>query len=78
MSSQNWRKVFHNMTRKQENAIVLKVTRKLMKFTKKQLADLTGISQRHISKMESGKLVITEDNAKKMAVAMNTDYRLFL
>jgi plasmid maintenance system antidote protein VapI len=39
---------------------------------------LTGIPQRHISEMERGKRPIGKETAKKLAVALKTDYRVFL
>ncbi len=73
-----WREAFPEITSIQENGIVLKETRKLMKLTQKQLADLTGIPQRHISEMESAKRPIGKETAKKLADALDVNYRLFL
>lgn len=39
---------------------------------------MTGIPQRHISEMENGKRPVGKTNAKKLAEALNVDYRLFL
>lgn len=47
-------------------------------FTQQQLAALTGIPQRHISEMENGKRPIGKENARKLAKALNVDYRVFL
>jgi DNA-binding XRE family transcriptional regulator len=47
-------------------------------LTQKQLADLTGIAQHHISEMENGKRPIGKETAKKLAKALNIDYRVFL
>lgn len=47
-------------------------------LTQKQLAELTGIAQHHISEMENGKRPIGKENARKLAAALNTDYRVFL
>lgn len=43
-----------------------------------RLAELTGIPQRHISEMENGKRPIGKENARKLAEALNADYRVFL
>jgi len=43
-----------------------------------ELAELTGIPQRHISEMENGKRPIGKERAKKLAEVLNTDYRVFL
>jgi DNA-binding XRE family transcriptional regulator len=59
-------------------AVVLRGARGREGFTQQQLAELTGIPQRHISEMENGKRGIGKDNALKLAKALNTDYRLFL
>ncbi|WP_305047307.1 helix-turn-helix transcriptional regulator [Geobacter sp. OR-1] len=42
------------------------------------MAELTSIPQRHISEMENGKRPIGKETAKKLAKALNTDYRVFL
>lgn len=47
-------------------------------YTQKQLAELTGISQHHISNIENGKCPIGKERAKKLALALNCDYRRFL
>ena len=48
-------------------------------LTQRALAEATGIPQRHISEMESGKRQIGRERAKKVAAALHvTDYRVFL
>jgi len=47
-------------------------------LTQKQLADQIGIAQHHISEMETGKRAIGKEMAKKLATALNCDYRVFL
>jgi len=47
-------------------------------LTQAQLAERTGIPQRHISEMENGKRGIGKENARKLAPALNAEYRLFL
>lgn len=47
-------------------------------LTQKQLAQLTGIAQHHISEMENGKRPIGKETARKLAAALNIDYRVFL
>lgn len=47
-------------------------------LTQLQLAELTGIPQRHISEMENGKRSIGKERARVLAKALNTDYRHFL
>jgi DNA-binding XRE family transcriptional regulator len=47
--------------------------------TQRQLSDVTGIPQRHISEMECGKRQIGRERAKKLAEALQVpDYRVFL
>ncbi|HEX2769673.1 MAG TPA: helix-turn-helix transcriptional regulator [Geobacteraceae bacterium] len=40
-------------------------------LTQKQLAEMTGIAQHHISEMENGKRPIGKETAKKLAKALN-------
>lgn len=48
-------------------------------LTQRQLAAVTGIPQRHISEMESGKRPIGKERARKLAEALHVaDYRVFL
>jgi len=47
-------------------------------LTQRQLAELTGIPQRHISEMENGKRPIGKELARKLAKALKVDYRVFL
>jgi len=47
-------------------------------LTQKQLAELTGIAQHHISEMENGKRPIGKETARKLAAALNIDYPVFL
>ena len=48
-------------------------------FTQKQLSELTGIPQRHISEMENGKRGIDKERARKLADALRVaDYRFLL
>ena len=47
-------------------------------LTQRQLAEKSGIPQRHISEMENGKRPIGKENARRLAAAMNVDYRAFL
>lgn len=61
-----------------EGAVYLRGIRYREDLTQKQLADLTGIPQRHISEMENGKRPIGKERAKLLAKALNCDYRLML
>jgi DNA-binding XRE family transcriptional regulator len=59
-------------------AVALRGYRTREALTQVQLAEMTGIPQRHISEMECGKRVIGIVNAKRLAKALNCDYRRFL
>jgi DNA-binding XRE family transcriptional regulator len=61
-----------------EKQIYLRGIRYREDLTQRQLAELTGIPQRHLSEMENGKRPIGKENAKKLAKALNADYRAFL
>jgi hypothetical protein len=47
-------------------------------ITQVELSRNTGIPQRHISEMENGKRTIGKVNARKLATAMDVDYRIFM
>lgn len=57
---------------------ILKGLRRRDGLTQARLAELTGISQRHISRMENGKLPIGKERAKRLATVFGADYRVFL
>lgn len=59
-------------------AVHLKGLRYREGMTQAQLAERTGIHQRHISEMENGKRGIGKETAIKLAEALNVDYRVFL
>ena len=59
-------------------ASVLRGARSKEGITQTRLAELTGIPQRHISEMEQGKRPIGKETAKKLAAALNIDYRVLL
>jgi DNA-binding XRE family transcriptional regulator len=47
--------------------------------TQRQLAEITGIRQRHISELENGKRQMGREWARKLAEALHvSDYRVFL
>ena len=58
--------------------VCLQSARTMKELTQKQLAELTGIPQRHISEMENGKRNIGKERAIRLAKILDTDYRLFL
>jgi DNA-binding XRE family transcriptional regulator len=47
-------------------------------LTQTQLAELTGIPQRHISEMENGKRPIGKEMAKRLGKVLNIGYKTFL
>lgn len=47
-------------------------------LTQVELAEATGIPQRHISEMENGKRIIGVVTAKKLAAALKCDHRRLL
>lgn len=59
-------------------ASVLRGARSKAEITQTRLSELTGIPQRHISEMEQGKRPIGKETAKKLALALDVDYRVFL
>ena len=57
---------------------ILRGARSKAAITQTRLSELTGIPQRHISEMEQAKRVIGKETAKRLAVALNLDYRILL
>ena len=47
-------------------------------LTQTQLAELTGIPQRHISEMENGRRPIGKEMARRLGKALNISYKVFL
>lgn len=67
-----------HFTGQREEAVALRGIRTRENLTQAQLAELTGIPQRHISEMENGKRSIGKERAKMLAKALNADYRIIL
>jgi DNA-binding XRE family transcriptional regulator len=61
-----------------ESQTAIKAYRVREGLTQDQLAKLSGIPRRHISDMEHGRRPIGKENARKLATALNADYRMFL
>lgn len=62
-----------------ENLVALRAYRTREGLTQKQLSELTGIPQHHLSEMENGKRGIGKERARKLAEALQiSDYRVFL
>ena len=72
-----WREAFPEL-KGNEAGTLLSGYRYREGLTQVELSRLTGIPQRHISEMEHGKRTIGKDIAKKLAKALNVDYRAFL
>ena len=73
-----WRKAFPEFEGN-ESGTVLRGARLKKEMTQQELAEATGIPQRHISEMENGKRSIGKSRAEKLAAALSVpDYRVFL
>ena len=62
----------------QEPQIALRAYRHRENLTQVQLAERAGIPQHHISDMENGKRTIGKERAKRLAAALNCNYRRLL
>lgn len=61
-----------------EQQVALRGYRYRENLTQRQLAELTGIPQRHISEMENGKRTIGKEMAKRLGRALHADYKMLL
>lgn len=59
-------------------ATMLRGSRHKSEMTQKELASALGVKQHHLSEMESGKRPIGKAMAKRLAEALECDYRLFV
>jgi DNA-binding XRE family transcriptional regulator len=73
-----WREAFPDHDQSREAGECLAGARHREGITQLELARVTGIPQRHISEMETGKRVIGKKAAGKFGKALNADYRIFL
>lgn len=74
-----WREVFKEELKKYgEAGLMLRGSRYKAELTQKEVADALGISQNHISEMESGKRPIGKVMALRLAKLFKTDYKKFL
>ena len=73
-----WREAFPDMADENLPGISLKGARVKEGITQKQLAEMTGIKQHHISEMENHKRSIGKKVAKKLADVLNVSYKIFL
>jgi transcriptional regulator with XRE-family HTH domain len=74
LESFNWRSAFPHF----DAGVALRGARKREGLTQRQLAELLGISQTHISEMEHGKRAIGKEMARRLAKVLQVDYRVFL
>lgn len=75
----HWRDAFKKeIEAYSEGGLMLRGSRHKEQLTQKELADVLGISQHHMSEMENGKRSIEKEMAKKFAHFFKTDYRLFI
>ena len=73
-----WREAFAEYADEELPAVSLRAARRREGLTQKELADLSGIPQAHISLMERGKMPIGVTRAKRLGKALNTGYKMFL
>lgn len=73
-----WRDAYPECSERQLIGKALAGARYREGLTQVQLSELTGIPQRHISEMESGKRPIGKEIAKRLGKALNIGYRAFL
>jgi predicted transcriptional regulator len=73
-----WREAFPKISEEDSPAVCLRTIRRREKLTQKELAERADIPQSHISMMESGKMQIGVQRARKLGKALNTGYKLFL
>src|SRR5215470_8616974 len=73
-----WREAFPPLSEAERPGRMLRAARTKEDLTQRQLSALTGIPQHHLSEMEHGKRTIGKERAKKLAEALQIDYRMFL
>ncbi len=73
-----WRDLFPEYADEELPGVCLAGSRHKENMTQKQLSELTGIPQSHISEMENSKRAIGKKTAKILANVLNVNYRVFL
>lgn len=73
-----WRDLFPEYSDEDLPGVCLAGSRVKEGLTQKQLSELTGIPQSHISEMENGKRPIGKKRAKILAKALKVGYKVFL
>ncbi|GFO57005.1 hypothetical protein GMSM_40120 [Geomonas sp. Red276] len=77
--SRPWREVLGEVRPGEDlPSMILRGSRSKEDLTQVELAEKAGISRRHLGEMENGKRSIGKEMAKKLATALDCDYRLFL
>ena len=74
----SWRDMFPELSPETEAGVSLAGARYKENLTQRQLSELTGIPQRHISEMENGKRPIGKKNARILAKILNVSYKMLL
>lgn len=74
----DWRSMFPALAGQKESALALRGARTREGLTQAALAERTGIPQRHISEMETGRRDIGKERARRLAEALRVDYRILL
>jgi ribosome-binding protein aMBF1 (putative translation factor) len=73
-----WREAYPEYSEEQLIGKALTGARYREGLTQTQLSEMTGIPQRHISEMETGKRSIGKEMAKRLGKALNISYKVFL
>jgi hypothetical protein len=73
-----WREAFPEYKDEDLPGVCLRGSRHKEGLSQRQLSELTGIPQRHISEMENGKRPIGKEMAKRLGCALNIGYKVFL
>jgi ribosome-binding protein aMBF1 (putative translation factor) len=76
--SVDWREAFGSYEDHELQGAALRGARTKEGLTQKQLSELAGIPQGHLSEMENGKRPIGVIVAKKLGKALNISYKVFL
>ena len=71
-------KIFPDVTAEKKPGLILAGARGKEGLTQKQLADICGITQGHISEMEQCRRPIGIKTAKTLGTALNIGYKVFL
>ena len=73
-----WRELFPEYEDEELPGVCLAGSRLKEGMTQKELSEMTGIPQSHISEMENGKRPIGKKRAKILAKVLNVGYKVFL